>query len=341
MNIRKTIKQFYHSAISDELRDIRYQLSRENPLKLFKYYKEKKKYKNDLKNKFSRNDFQYYLCVAAVVRDEADYIAEWIEYHLYVGIQKFYIYDNGSEDNTKNILTPYIDRGIVEYHYWPGRKREYYKCKTKKEKQKIRKQWHKRQHSAYMDAISKVKYSTFWLAIIDLDEFIVPVSTKTIPEFLYDYEDESGIEVFWLLYGNSGHINKTNQMVIERFQFHSLSEYWENQRIKLIFNPRHVFLKRNHDAWFFDGKKAVNSNRFICGQAGYSVIHDKIRCNHYDTKSFEEWLIRRKGCSREEINNPAFINEFDQEQSGRNVVKDDEIMLKYIEPVKRALDTKR
>jgi hypothetical protein len=332
---------FIRNKISDELRDFRHQLSRENPLKLLKYYKEKKKYKNDLKKNFSKDDFQYYICIAAIVRDEADYIAEWIEYHLYVGIQKFYIYDNGSEDNTKDILMPYMERGIVEYHYWPGKKREYYKYKTEKEKRRVQKKWHKKQHSAYFDAINRSKYSTFWLAIIDLDEFIVPVSTRTIPEFLYDFEDEAGIEVFWLLYGNSGHIKKTNQLVIERFQYHSLSEYWENRLIKLIFNPRHVFLKRNHDAWFFDGRKAVNSNRFICGQPGYSITHDKIRCNHYETKSFEEWLKRRKGILLKESNSPAFIDEFNKEQSVRNVVKDDIIMFKYIEPIKKTLDTKQ
>jgi glycosyltransferase involved in cell wall biosynthesis len=329
----------YQKYIPVELRDLRHQLSLESKpfSKIVKYYKQRKKYKNDPKRNSSPDNFQYYLCVCAIVRNEADYIAEWLEYHLHAGVEKFYIYDNESDDNTKEILKPYIYRGIVEYQYFLGNKLELHKFSSKKDQLSERTRWvHSIQRPAYNDAIDRAKYNTFWMAFIDIDEFIVPILTKNIPEFLHDFENQAGIELNWLIYGSGGHTNKSEQPVIERFQHHSLFQYPENSQRKLIVNPRAVFLQRTHYAWFFDGKKAVNSNGYTDGHDNYSPLHDKIRLNHYHSKSFEEWLSRRKGDPAA-LNNPLFIEEFNKTQAERNIVKDDSTMLKYIEPVKDAL----
>ena len=61
--------------------------------------------------------FQYELSVVAIIRDEAIYMQEWLDYHILAGVDKFYIYDNGSKDNISEILQPYIDENIVEYCY--------------------------------------------------------------------------------------------------------------------------------------------------------------------------------------------------------------------------------
>ncbi len=36
--------------------------------------------------------------------------------------EKFYIYDNESDDNLKEVLMPYIEDGLVDYTYLPGEK---------------------------------------------------------------------------------------------------------------------------------------------------------------------------------------------------------------------------
>ncbi len=97
------------------------------------------------------NDFVN-LSIAAIYKNEPD-IIEWIEYHKLIGVQRFYLYDNESDDNSKDLLQPYIDDGVVIYHYVKG------KCK---------------QMPVYQDAIYRYKNETKWLAIIDLDEYIVP-----------------------------------------------------------------------------------------------------------------------------------------------------------------------
>ncbi|MDE6460455.1 MAG: glycosyltransferase family 92 protein, partial [Paramuribaculum sp.] len=40
---------------------------------------------------------KYYLAVCAIAKNEGSYFKEWIDWHLSVGVEKFYIYDNGSD----------------------------------------------------------------------------------------------------------------------------------------------------------------------------------------------------------------------------------------------------
>ena len=39
------------------------------------------------------------LAIAAIFRDEAPYLKEWIEFHRAVGVERFYLFDNLSTDH--------------------------------------------------------------------------------------------------------------------------------------------------------------------------------------------------------------------------------------------------
>jgi hypothetical protein len=258
------------------------------------------------------SDFKNYLSIVAIVKNEAPYIAEWIEYHLVVGVEKFYIYDNESTDNLKRILTPYINQGIVEYFFFPG----------------IRKQI-----SAYNESLNYLKHKTFWTAFIDLDEFIVPVINDNIPDFLRNFEKRPGIELNWVLYGSSGHKQKTNGLVIERFKDHDNWDSHYNHTAKSIVNPRYVFYMAAHIAEYADGMNSVNTNNEINLKACFDrpVLHDKLRVNHYFTKSLEEFSVK---ISRGRAVSP---NRFSLDEFYRrdcNDIKNDTIMDKYIPLVK-------
>ncbi|GMO23401.1 MAG: hypothetical protein Ta2B_02600 [Termitinemataceae bacterium] len=45
--------------------------------------------------------FERELSIVAIVKNEASYIKEWIEYHRLVGVDRFYIYDDNSTDNLR------------------------------------------------------------------------------------------------------------------------------------------------------------------------------------------------------------------------------------------------
>ena len=100
-------------------------------------------------------ELTHYLSICCIIKNEGRYIREWIEYHLWAGVEHFYVYDNGSTDNTKEILSPYILSGVVTYHYFVAEREK-----------------GNQQNRAYGDAIFRYKHCTRWLALIDADEFL-------------------------------------------------------------------------------------------------------------------------------------------------------------------------
>jgi hypothetical protein len=285
--------------------------------KLKEYLAKIKIFKED--NKYTPSDLPVYLSAAAIVKNETSYIAEWIEYHLLVGFQKFFIYDNESTDNLREFLEPYIKDGIVEYIFFPGKRQQLY---------------------AYNDAISRFKYSSFWIAFIDIDEFLAPIVSETISEYLHDFEDTPGIEINQVLYGSSGHQKKPNGLVIECFKEHSLYDHEVNQGVKSIVNPRHVFYMTSaHMAEYFNGGYSVNTDKIknFEGSLNRPALHNKIRINHYGVKSFEEFNSRidlGRASSPGKLSTTEFYNR------DRNEIKNDTIMDKYIPVIKENLSKK-
>lgn len=250
-----------------------------------------------------RNDHtkpKYYLSVCAIAKNEGPYFEEWIEWHLDHGVEKFYIYDNESTDDTRSILEPYIKQGVVEYKYWPGRKR---------------------QLPAYDDCLENNRFSSRWIAFIDLDEFIVPIKYKSITEFLKRHEAFSSVELNWLVYGSSGRKTKTPGTIMERFKFHSLPDNVLNRHVKTIVNPRRVFnMIGCHEAARISGNAADSHGNPIKKYfRDREPQHDVIRINHYAVKSYEEFMGKRargrartKGYRSEEYFTQYDLNDIEE-----------------------------
>lgn len=235
---------------------------------------------------------QYYLSVCAIAKNEGPYFKEWIEWHRKMGVEKFFIYDNESTDCTKDELAPYIESGLVEYTYWPGRKM---------------------QLPAYDDCFEKHRTETRWLAIIDLDEFIVPIKDKTIPEFLHRMEEFSSVEINWLVYGSGGEKERKPGGVMERFRYHSLPEHRLNTHVKSIVDPRRVCTMTGcHEAARISGRSADSHGVPLRKGFGDRIPQqDVIRINHYAVKSYEEFLSKR-ARGRARINTLRDFSYFEQ-----------------------------
>ena len=52
-----------------------------------------------------------YLSVCAIYKNEARYLAEWLEFHLLAGVEHFFLYNNDSTDDHREVLAPYLRAG--------------------------------------------------------------------------------------------------------------------------------------------------------------------------------------------------------------------------------------
>lgn len=217
---------------------------------------------------------EVYLAVCAIAKDEGSYFKEWIDWHLSVGVERFYIYDNGSTDDTRRVLQPYIDAGTVIYTYYPG---------------------HRMQIAAYDDCITRHRLEARWLAFIDLDEFIVPVRDRSVPEFLRGMEGSPAVEINWLIYGSGGQTRREPGGVMERFHRHSLPAHPLNRHVKSIVDPRRVYTMTGcHEASRISGVAVDSHGQPVTRNfREREPQQDVIRINHYAVRSFEEFADKQ------------------------------------------------
>ena len=224
------------------------------------------------------NNPNIYLSVACISKDEAPYIKEWIEYHKIVGVERFYFYDNESSDNTKEVLKPYIDSGEVIYKYVEGKLM---------------------QVPSYQDAILMARGQTRWLALIDLDEFIVPIEKNSVPEFLKDFEQYPGIGINSLIFDYNGHrvppkenggLVTANYVRVPK----NPDDPCNKICIKSIVNPMEVVSLNNPHIFQFRNYGTVTENCELTGSLTKHYSASKIRINHYIARSAEDVENKQK-----------------------------------------------
>ena len=267
--------------------------------------------------------FLYNFAVVSIMKNEAPYVKEWLDYHILAGVDHFYIYDNDSPDNLKEILQPYIRDGLVTYIFYPGKARQY---------------------EAYNEAIQKYKFFCKYMAFIDADEFIFPQNNKSVlevtEEILEKYPQAGGIAVN-IFYFGSNNLKKADYSkgVLERFTRRAPTDWCPpmpelgnlpggTAHVSSIVNPRRVHhFGSPHFAYYFESYYAINSN-------GVNVplfyndppTVDKIVMNHYSVKSKEEYLTKISRGTADNRNNIYNLEKFKKDD--HNEVFDDSI-LKY------------
>ncbi len=226
------------------------------------------------KNKTSFKDF---LGITIIIKNEAPYIEEWLEFHKIMGVTKFYIYDNESTDNIKEILLPYIKDNSVKYKYIKGKGV---------------------QAKAYNNSIIENKNDVKYMAFIDADEFITPTKLNSVVDYLKEKEKTYGnfdaININWLLHGFCGHYKKPKGLVVENFQKCDF-RVDRNNHIKTILNPRSVIMTY-HPHFFIHkiGSKIINTKNEEMYGPFCKPNYEDIIIHHYFTKSYEEHKERYK-----------------------------------------------
>jgi hypothetical protein len=208
-----------------------------------------------------------YLSICAIYRDEGPYLQEWLEFHRLTGVEHFFLYDNGSTDVNRQVLSPYVEQGIVTLHDWlvyPG------------------------QGGAYMHCLRHHREGSRWIAFIDLDEFLFSPTMRPVPEILRDYEDAPAVGINRATFTMCGHKTKPPGLVLENYRTR-LPTRGQNT-LKSVVDPRRTigYLSPHHFSYENDAQ-AVDENHIpIESIRTVERSCERLRINHYWTKSEEE-----------------------------------------------------
>lgn len=282
-----------------------------------------------------------------IFRDEAQNLAEWLEYHLMLGVEHFFLYSHMSQDNYKKVLRPYIKAKQVTLIEWnfprrrvaPGGGGPF------------------PQTTAYDHALGRLRGVARWIVVIDSDEFVVQMTELTLTEFLAQHEDKAGVALNWALFGTSGHKTKPAGLSIENYTFRAPRGSIGNKHVKTIINPLCVRKSKDPHQWevgrtetgilhtLVNGKgdnippQPERTDRCVLsGSHTAEVTWDLFRINHYVRRSEEEYRHKIEVRGRLSTGT-GDEKEWLATNGGADVYndKEDTYMLKYVSELRKRL----
>lgn len=214
------------------------------------------------------------LVVGAIIQNQAPFLKEWLEFHMLVGVERFYLFNNLSTDNFESVLEPYIKSGIVKLAHWP------IEIKTQEDFNSI-------QCSAYRRIVDLTAESAKWLALIDVDEYLYPTKEEKLTDLLEDYEDFGGLSVNWQMFGTSNCQEiPEDKLMIEMLTRCAEANNEDNLHVKTISRPELIMRVTNpHFAKYVKHGTQVNEEKIpMSGSRTSYVSVEQVRINHYWTR---------------------------------------------------------
>jgi predicted O-methyltransferase YrrM len=176
--------------------------------------------------------------ICLMIKDENEYLEEWLNYHRSIGISRFFIYDNNSKIPISETVKDQDDVTVI---LWEDDKPF-------------------SQHKAYNHCCKNYKDEVDKVFFIDTDEFIeFSDEFKSLEEVFSFLEKEYGsfdsLILYWRLYGKSKPYFETRQLfknytdLIDSFDF---IRYVSNKQVKSVLNiKKHYTFVDAHIAFCF------------------------------------------------------------------------------------------
>jgi hypothetical protein len=223
------------------------------------------------------------LCI--IVKNEGRYIAEWIAFHKMIGIDRFVFVLHNCTDDTEANLQRMKDSGYDVHWYSVN-------CADDIRPQMFAYCWMLEQYSRFCE----------WLMFMDADEFLIVCDHAPLLETLKNYDDVGGVAIHALHYGPNEHVVRPEGLVIDNYTHRAEDDSgWHCELNTIIRTKFAVTMLTPHLP--ISTKPVVREygdsvDELFCGvpdkqSVGYRpATWDIFRCNHYITKSMEDWVAR-------------------------------------------------
>ena len=226
--------------------------------------------------------------ICVIIKDENDYLDEWLDYHLNLGIDEIFLYEDYGSKSHEDIVKPYGDRvhlnsiDVIFNSPYPNKN-----VIDTGENIQV-------QLFYYFTKFYKNVFD--WVLFNDIDEFLI--LKQPLHDLLKEYDDKPGLLLHWRWYGASGHIKKPEGKVMDNYKkcykFHSDFPY----------NMKSFLNCKKFKNWEQPTHKVEGAVFPLTEWGGH-----KAWINHYFTKSWEEWKTKIL-CRGDVVPNNRKIHEF-------------------------------
>lgn len=236
----------------------------------------------------SSSPYTYRLAICAIFKNEAPWLKEWLAYHRNVlKVDHFYLYNNESSDSYLQVLQPYIDQGIVEVIDWDSANPDHLAQGNFMDAP-----WSAAQLGAYNDCLKKRALGKAeWVAMIDIDEFIVPVNgVKSLYDLLSKAEKNKRgtVSLYWRVFGTSWVQDlAAGELLTEKLTWRAADDHPWNQLVKSIHRPEAIDFCLVHIA-----------EKLKPGFGSRTLKPEQVRIHHYWSRT-EKAFMEKRGCGQE------------------------------------------
>ncbi|MEM7499300.1 MAG: glycosyltransferase family 2 protein [Pseudomonadota bacterium] len=173
------------------------------------------------------------VAIAAIFKDEAPYLEEWIEFHALLGVRAFFLYDNGSTDGSAELLDAGgFSAAVTRLPWWSFDG------------------MHGAQNLAHAHMLANFAADYRWVAFIDVDEFLMPSEGESLPDTLARLGHLPCVSLPWICFGPNGHKERPEGLVIENYTERAALPHDPRQfsllRFKSIVDPAQVTRAGTH-----------------------------------------------------------------------------------------------
>jgi len=215
--------------------------------------------------------------IVALAKFEQDYIEEWVIYHLAIGFDRIYLYDNEDVPTYHKILKRFGNKVIITH--------------AKGNDFAVGIQYMALQH--FLENFVP-QHDIKYVLHSDIDEFVCLKKHANIQAFIKEYflPQVAGISICWRYFGSSGLIKKTDEPVTSRFRRCALKG---DKLMKTLFRPDLVTgFVCCHNVAPKEGYHIIATNGVITTEAeNLDMDTSVIQMNHYYCKTIPEFFYQK------------------------------------------------
>lgn len=226
-----------------------------------------------------------YLTLGACLKNEEEYIIDFIKYHRHVGVEHFVLFDR-HYDKLHALVGHEPDVTIIHFPEVPGNNHM----------------------EAWGRLIGYCQGKTKWLALIDADQALVPVSAHNVKDVLSNYEDFASLQINWKAFGSNGQQDRLPGAIYERFIKVAPPSSKYSEVTQFICQPGRTLALQTEEPHYphlASHEVSVNTNKQVIDAGKHTPLnpkrpkifqipplYDVMWVAHYTNKSYEEWLIK-------------------------------------------------
>lgn len=195
-----------------------------------------------------------YIC--AIMKNNYEYINEWVNHYLSLGATKIIIYDNNDISDKRKINVDNMSNLIIID--WRG--------------------VYSGQLAAYDDCYKRFSNCFEWVGFFDSDEYLILNKWKTLQDMLYEFNENDLLAINWLNYDDMDVIHRDKSIPVNKF-FTRVAKKWNDfyhykqfirTGLKNIDIHQHFTLLKNS----FQTLKRTN------------IVHENVAIDEYLTYNF-------------------------------------------------------